>query len=64
MRAELADLRRRLGFTAIYVTHDQEEAFALSDRIIVMRAGRIEQHGTRSEIHAAPRSRCARAIPG
>ncbi len=57
MRAELADLRRRLGFTAIYVTHDQEEAFALSDRIIVMRGGRIEQQGTPAEIHAAPRTR-------
>ena len=57
MRAELAELRRRLGFTAIYVTHDQEEAFALSDRIIVMRGGRIEQQGTPAEIHAAPRTR-------
>jgi iron(III) transport system ATP-binding protein len=57
MRAELGDLRRRLGFTAIYVTHDQEEAFALSDRIIVMRGGRIEQQGTPAEIHRAPRTR-------
>jgi iron(III) transport system ATP-binding protein len=57
MRAELATLRERLGFTAIYVTHDQEEAFALSDRIIIMRAGRIEQQGTPAEIHAAPRTR-------
>jgi ABC-type Fe3+/spermidine/putrescine transport system ATPase subunit len=57
MRAELRDLRRRLGFTAVYVTHDQEEAFALSDRIIVMRSGRIEQQGTPSEIHGAPRTR-------
>jgi ABC-type Fe3+/spermidine/putrescine transport system ATPase subunit len=57
MRTELRDLRRRLGFTAVYVTHDQEEAFALSDRIIVMRGGRIEQQGTPSEIHGAPRTR-------
>ena len=56
MRAELADLRRRLGFTAIYVTHDQEEAFALSDRIVVMRGGRIEQDGTPAALHAAPRT--------
>ncbi len=48
MRAELGELRRRLGFTAIYVTHDQEEAFALSDRIIVMRAGRVEQEAIRN----------------
>ncbi|HEV3185251.1 MAG TPA: ABC transporter ATP-binding protein [Xanthobacteraceae bacterium] len=57
MRGELADLRRRLGFTAIYVTHDQEEAFSLSDRIMVMREGRIEQRGTPAEIHATPRTR-------
>lgn len=56
MRAELADLRRRVGFTAIYVTHDQEEAFALSDRIVVMRSGQIEQQGAPAEIHAAPRT--------
>jgi ABC-type Fe3+/spermidine/putrescine transport system ATPase subunit len=64
MRGELADLRRRLGFTAIYVTHDQEEAFALSDRIMVMRAGRIEQQGTPAEIHAAPRTRFVAAFLG
>ena len=57
MRAELSDLRARLGFTSVYVTHDQEEAFALSDRIIVMRAGRIEQEGTPADIHAAPQTR-------
>jgi iron(III) transport system ATP-binding protein len=64
MRAELAALQSRLGFTAIYVTHDQEEAFALSDRIIVMRAGRIEQEGTPAEIHAAPRTRFVAAFLG
>jgi ABC-type Fe3+/spermidine/putrescine transport system ATPase subunit len=64
MRAELAALRERLGFTAIYVTHDQEEAFALSDRILIMRAGRIEQQGTPAEIHAAPRSRFVAAFLG
>jgi iron(III) transport system ATP-binding protein len=56
MRDELATMRRRLGFTALYVTHDQEEAFALSDRILVMRAGRIEQEGTPAALHAAPRT--------
>jgi ABC-type Fe3+/spermidine/putrescine transport system ATPase subunit len=64
MRAELAALRERLGFTAVYVTHDQEEAFALSDRIIIMRAGRIEQEGTPAEIHAFPRSRFVAAFLG
>ncbi|MBV8754817.1 MAG: ABC transporter ATP-binding protein [Hyphomicrobiales bacterium] len=64
MRGELADLRRRIGFTAIYVTHDQEEAFSLSDRIMVMRSGRIEQQGTPAEIHAAPRTRFIAAFLG
>ena len=56
MRTELAVLRRQLGFTAIYVTHDQEEAFALSDRIIVMRAGRIEQEAEPEELHRSPKT--------
>ena len=64
MRAELNELRRRLGFTAVYVTHDQEEAFALSDRIIVMRAGRIEQQGKPAEVHRAPRTRFVASFLG
>jgi iron(III) transport system ATP-binding protein len=64
MRTDLAELRRHLGFTSIYVTHDQEEAFALSDRIIVMRAGRIEQQGTPTEIHEAPRTRFVASFLG
>jgi iron(III) transport system ATP-binding protein len=57
MRAELAELRVRLGLTVIYVTHDQEEALALSDRIVVMRAGRIEQEGSPGELYRTPRTR-------
>jgi len=64
MRSELADLRRRLGFTAIYVTHDQEEAFSLSDSIVVMRAGRIEQQGMPVDIQAAPRTRFVASFLG
>jgi iron(III) transport system ATP-binding protein len=64
MRNELADLRRRLGFTAIYVTHDQDEAFSLSDRIIVMRAGRIEQQGSPAELHGLPRTRFVASFLG
>ncbi|HXA71320.1 MAG TPA: ABC transporter ATP-binding protein, partial [Stellaceae bacterium] len=64
MRGELGELRRRLGFTAIYVTHDQEEAFALSDRIIVMRAGRVEQEGTPAALHRAPRTRFVASFLG
>ncbi len=57
MRAEFKALQRRLGLTAIYVTHDQEEALVLSDRIVVMRDGKVEQSGTPAEIHDAPASR-------
>src|SRR2546427_5732906 len=56
MRYELRDLQRRLGKTAVYVTHDQSEALALSDRIAVLSEGRIEQVGTPSEIYEQPAS--------
>ena len=46
MRVELRELQRRLGVTSVYVTHDQEEALAISDRVIVMNVGGIEQIGT------------------
>ncbi len=57
MRAEFKELQHRLSFTAIYVTHDQEEALVLSDRILVMRGGLVEQTGTPAEIHDRPRTR-------
>jgi iron(III) transport system ATP-binding protein len=57
MRAEFKALQRNLGLTAIYVTHDQEEALVLSDRIVVMRDGLVEQSGTPAQIHDAPASR-------
>jgi iron(III) transport system ATP-binding protein len=57
MRVELRELQRQLSFTAVYVTHDQEEALAISDRVIVMNAGRIEQIGTPQEIYDRPCSR-------
>jgi iron(III) transport system ATP-binding protein len=57
MRAEFKELQRRLGLTAIYVTHDQEEALVLSDRIAVMREGIIEQLATPDEIHHRPATR-------
>jgi iron(III) transport system ATP-binding protein len=53
-RGELRELVARLGLTAVYVTHDQEEAFALCDRINVMDAGRILQTGTPREIYERP----------
>jgi ABC-type Fe3+/spermidine/putrescine transport system ATPase subunit len=54
MREELRNLQRRLGKTSIYVTHDQTEALALSDRIAVLSHGRIEQIGTPGEIYERP----------
>ncbi len=57
MRVELRQLQRRLGITSVYVTHDQEEALAISDRVIVMNVGVIEQIGTPEEIYNKPRSR-------
>jgi len=57
MRVELRDLQRRLDITSVYVTHDQEEALAISDRVIVMNVGVIEQIGTPEEIYNRPRTR-------
>src|SRR5262249_59000419 len=57
MRVELRDLQRRLGVTSLYVTHDQEEALAISDRVVVMNVGGIEQIGTSEDIYNRPRTR-------
>ena len=56
MRAELSRLQRQLAITTVYVTHDQEEAMAISDRIAVMREGAIAQVGTAEELYRTPRS--------
>ncbi len=56
MQLELKLLQKRLGITFIFVTHDQEEALAMSDRIVVMQRGRIEQMGRAEEIYARPSS--------
>ncbi len=56
-RAELAALHARLSATMIYVTHDQVEAMTLADRIVVLRAGRIEQIGTPLELYNSPANR-------
>ena len=56
MRIELRELQHRLGITSVYVTHDLEEALAMSDRIVVMRSGRIEQTGSPSDIYNLPRN--------
>ena len=57
LQADLLALQRRLGITFIHVTHDQEEALALSDRIAVMNAGRIEQLGPGAELYERPHTR-------
>lgn len=57
VRYELADLQRRLALTMVYVTHDQEEAFVLSDRIAVMNLGIVEQHAPAMEIYQRPSTR-------
>jgi len=57
MRLEIKELQRALGITSVYVTHDLEEALAISDRIVVMRDGTIEQIGTPAEIYDRPRNR-------
>lgn len=57
MRFEIRDLQRRLNITSIYVTHDQEEALALSDRIAIMNKGKLAQLGTPEEIYEMPRSK-------
>ncbi|MBN8873419.1 MAG: ABC transporter ATP-binding protein [Rhodospirillales bacterium] len=57
MRVELRELQRRLDITAVYVTHDQEEALAISDRVIVMNHGRIEQIGVPETLYATPATR-------
>jgi putative spermidine/putrescine transport system ATP-binding protein len=57
MQLELKRLQQELGITTVFVTHDQEEAMTISDRIAVMNAGRIEQIGTSRDIYDRPRTR-------
>lgn len=56
LRAEIRAIQQQLGITAIYVTHDQEEALSLSDRVVVMNNARIEQIGTPFEIYNFPQT--------
>jgi putative spermidine/putrescine transport system ATP-binding protein len=56
LRAEIRAIQQQLGITAIYVTHDQEEALSISDRIVVMNEGRMEQVGTPFEIYNFPKT--------
>lgn len=56
MRKEIQDLHRRTGATIVYVTHDQSEAMAMADRILVMRSGSVEQLDTPEELYSHPRT--------
>ncbi len=64
MRGEIRALQKSLGITAIYVTHDQEEAMSVSDRIAMMNAGRLEQVGAPVEIYRKPATRFAAEFMG
>jgi putative spermidine/putrescine transport system ATP-binding protein len=57
LRAEIRDIQRKLGITTIFVTHDQEEALSMSDRVVVMNGGRAEQVGAPFEIYNHPKTR-------
>ena len=57
MRVELKQLQRRTGITFVYVTHDQAEALALSDKIAVIHGGRLQQYGTPEDVYARPANR-------
>ncbi len=64
LRDELKALQRNLGITTVFVTHDQEEALSMSDRIVVMSEGRIEQLGTPFEIYNRPKTRFVASFIG
>jgi ABC-type Fe3+/spermidine/putrescine transport system ATPase subunit len=64
MRGEIRELQKRLGITAIYVTHDQEEAMSVSDRIALMNQGKLEQVGVPVDIYRHPKSRFSAEFMG
>jgi putative spermidine/putrescine transport system ATP-binding protein len=64
LRQEIRAIQRQLGITTIYVTHDQEEALSISDRIVVMNHGKMEQVGSPLEIYNAPQTRFVASFVG
>ena len=64
LREEILSVQRALGITTIFVTHDQEEALSMSDRVVVMNEGRIEQLGTPSQVYNSPRTRFVASFVG
>lgn len=64
VQEQLKDIHHRIGTTFIFVTHDQEEALSMSDRIVIMRQGRVEQVGTPQELYERPATRFAASFLG
>jgi spermidine/putrescine transport system ATP-binding protein len=64
VRAELKDLQRRVGVTFLFITHDQEEAMSMSDRIAVMNRGAVEQVGAPEEVYRRPKTRFVASFLG
>jgi len=64
MRLEVRDIQQKLGISTVFVTHDQDEAFEMSDRIILMNGGHIEQFGTPEDLYDRPESRFAAEFIG
>ncbi|MES2944778.1 MAG: ABC transporter ATP-binding protein [Pseudomonadota bacterium] len=64
LREEIRAVQRELGITSVFVTHDQEEALSISDRIVVLSEGRVEQIGTPSEVYNFPRTRFVASFVG
>jgi putative spermidine/putrescine transport system ATP-binding protein len=64
LREEIRTLQRELGITSIFVTHDQEEALSISDRVVVLNEGRVEQIGTPSAVYNFPRTRFVASFVG
>jgi putative spermidine/putrescine transport system ATP-binding protein len=64
MQVEIRQIQQRLGITAVMVTHDQEEALTMADRVVIMRDGRLEQVGTPEEIYSRPTSRFVASFIG
>ncbi len=64
LREEIRAIQQQLGITTVFVTHDQEEALSISDRIVVMNAGRADQIGTPFEIYNTPATRFVASFVG
>jgi ABC-type Fe3+/spermidine/putrescine transport system ATPase subunit len=64
VQEQLKDIHRRVGTTFVYVTHDQEEALSMSDRVVIMRDGAVEQVGTPKELYERPQSEFAASFLG